>query len=806
MERRFGSRARRGNYSGRLRGPVSQHSHRDRQAVLSPRNLDGALPIRQPTLTQGAQHRSDRDPSTDTSYSARTAHTPKTTTIIDWRHEICHFLQLDPDATDKEVFDELQIASAKLKEAERAKNQTTIQQGPLRCQVIHRVSCAATGERLMYIEEPWTVHTGPYRSHLRGSEQVSNMELYLERNKDVSFLVLRDYLCCAEKSHSSTRPRFGKDTDTMLVQEQIEIVSDKLRSKLAGLSNAVLQGIPHPKFGRVEDDEDDIDNNYEDESKSSDNSDDNNSGIYYPYIWFYYRRRVIAEAIKYLEETHQEHLNVFCGYIQDRMSDEWDAVDNLISKGEITAEHIRYIYIPGDIIVSTPQGSAKTKLQAYVITNWVEVFSTSSDTFSASVPTASWSFDGKFQRNEYSLPIGHVPSLSHAFQICALNPHPMEFSDENIEITQSLRERGKMFWRCRGRNYVCYKSFVDDGMRTATDSRFMIDTKTLQQMHPNEHKATNCDDLGTEVLSKVDPPLEDEFILCLPPTIVGFNMQKKEWVTLDVDLIEDVVWNTDAFKFLVIEDRMKELVQAVVTNQIHAAESTDLIRGKGSGLTMLLHGGPGTGKTLTAESVAEVAKKPLYRVTCGDIGTKAEEVEKYLETIFLLGKTWDCVVLLDEADVFLEQRSLVNLDRNALVSGILILTSNRVGIFDEAFKSRIQLNLRYQNLNRGQRLEIWRNFISRLERLAGGDSRGGLEIDAEDILSHIDNLAKPELNGREIRNAISTARQLARYRKQPLGYKHLQSVIAEAEKFDQYLKDLHEGFSADERQNDKGER
>lgn len=129
-----------------------------------------------------------------------------------------------------------------------------------------------------------------------------------------------------------------------------------------------------------------------------------------------------------------------------------------------------------------------------------------------------------------------------------------------------------------------------------------------------------------------------------------------------------------------------------------------------------------------------------------------------------------------------------------------------MGIFDEAFKSRIQLNLRYQNLDRGQRLEIWRNFISRLERLADGDSRGGLKVDATDILSHIDNLAAPSLNGREIRNAISTARQLARYRKQPLGYEHLQSVIAEAEKFDQYLKDLHEGFSADERQNDKGER
>lgn len=57
----------------------------------------------------------------------------------------------------------------------------------------------------------------------------------------------------------------------------------------------------------------------------------------------------------------------------------------------------------------------------------------------------------------------------------------------------------------------------------------MIDIETLQQMHPKEHKAMNRDDLGIEVLSEQEPPPEDEFILCLPPTMVGFNMQKKEW-------------------------------------------------------------------------------------------------------------------------------------------------------------------------------------------------------------------------------------------------------------------------------------
>lgn len=57
----------------------------------------------------------------------------------------------------------------------------------------------------------------------------------------------------------------------------------------------------------------------------------------------------------------------------------------------------------------------------------------------------------------------------------------------------------------------------------------------------------------------------------------------------------------------------------MVRIHISTKMSSDIMEGKGNGLILLLHGGPGTGKTLTAESVAELAKKPLYRVTCGDM-------------------------------------------------------------------------------------------------------------------------------------------------------------------------------------------
>ncbi|KAI3322030.1 P-loop containing nucleoside triphosphate hydrolase protein [Xylariaceae sp. AK1471] len=349
-------------------------------------------------------------------------------------------------------------------------------------------------------------------------------------------------------------------------------------------------------------------------------------------------------------------------------------------------------------------------------------------------------------------------------------------------------------------------------------------------MHPPDEEAghvPNRDDLGPEIMSLDEPGLSDRFFMYLPTTVSGFNMQKKEWVTLRVGFMEDVAWNKEAFKLLVIDESTKELVQAVVTNQLQAEDHADLIHGKGNGLFILLHGGLGTGKTLTAESVAEIAQKPLYKVTCGDIGTKAEEVEKYLEVVLLLGKTWGCVVLLDEADIFLEQRSLSNLERNALVSvflrvleyydGIFILTSNRVGTFDEAFRSRIQLTLRYENLNQHQRHKIWENFIRRLETLEASKTAItsspsskratlGFGFDFEYIRAHIAELAKRNLNGREIRNAISTARQLAMYKGEPMKYGHLERVIKETSKFEDYITELNRGFSSDEIRKDKGER
>lgn len=72
-------------------------------------------------------------------------------------------------------------------------------------------------------------------------------------------------------------------------------------------------------------------------------------------------------------------------------------------------------------------------------------------------------------------------------------------------------------------------------------------------------------------------------------------------VDLDVDKFHLVTWNRDAFKRLVLEEKTKEMIHALVDIQTATKKMDDIITGKGNGLIVLLHGSPGTGKTLTAE-------------------------------------------------------------------------------------------------------------------------------------------------------------------------------------------------------------
>ena len=119
---------------------------------------------------------------------------------------------------------------------------------------------------------------------------------------------------------------------------------------------------------------------------------------------------------------------------------------------------------------------------------------------------------------------------------------------------------------------------------------------------------------------------------------------------------------------------MKLTLEAIARSYARSKEKTrnldaDIIKGKGEGKIFLLHGPPGTGKTLSAEVVAELTERPLLSLTCGDLGTTAVDVESNLNYWMWYGELWGAVILLDEADIYLESRELNEVERNSLVSG-----------------------------------------------------------------------------------------------------------------------------------------
>ncbi|EHK99106.1 putative Lon protease [Glarea lozoyensis 74030] len=366
-------------------------------------------------------------------------------------------------------------------------------------------------------------------------------------------------------------------------------------------------------------------------------------------------------------------------YIYENYGLEYDSADASFQRSCVSGPYIKYLFKPGDVLV---QGIGADR-NGYMLKTWPRLNSLGEEGLKAtgkdnrqsewSLEVSSWSFNGSFKRinSRLTLSVDDSDKIEHAIK--ELNIRPIKYASR--EDVKTLQKRGEMFWKCRERHFVSYQERGRGDLHSASSSeeRFMIDLKTFRDLHPEEEKnkfdenVSFSESFDKNAMAQERPP-DPSFLYLLPQKIIGYNMRRRKWVKLNADWLSKVIWDKKAFQKLVLEQKTKDLIEALIVSQISAEKSTDLISGKGNGLILLLHGGPGTGKNLTAESVAEIAEKPLYRVTCGDIGLEPEEVEQYLNSVLGLGKIWSYVVLLDETNVFLEERSMSDVKRNALVS------------------------------------------------------------------------------------------------------------------------------------------
>ncbi|KAK3941752.1 P-loop containing nucleoside triphosphate hydrolase protein [Diplogelasinospora grovesii] len=294
--------------------------------------------------------------------------------------------------------------------------------------------------------------------------------------------------------------------------------------------------------------------------------------------------------------------------------------------------------------------------------------------------------DGKWVGYVESRTLANVPQFSGSKSIHDLPFCPLSLHRDQDGVQKQLIARGSKVLSLKGQHLQGYKghALAEDKDKYGSvklkkfnsHGRVMIDPVTFNEIVPNN-----------SIVPQIPTPLiesklsDDEKMLLNPlASFVG---------AFAISRLEPVTWNDAIIDSLVLYQERKDFIRDLVRHHAQRDNTSafdDFVP-------------PGVGKTLTAEVVAEIAHRPLYVISSGELGETSSSVQARLMRAMELAETWKAVVLLDEADVFLAERDDDSLSRNAITSiflrhleyyqGILLLTTNRLDSFDEAFQSRI---------------------------------------------------------------------------------------------------------------------
>lgn len=198
----------------------------------------------------------------------------------------------------------------------------------------------------------------------------------------------------------------------------------------------------------------------------------------------------------------------------------------------------------------------------------------------------------------------------------------------------------------------------------------------------------------------------------------------------------------------------------------------------GWGLTVLLSGPPGTGKTMAAQVLGRELDADVYRVDLSQVVSKfIGETEKHLGALLDEASAAGIVLLFDEADALFGRRSEVrdardryaNLEVGFLLQrieeheGVVLLSTNRSGDMDEAFLRRFQFVLPFSLPDAPLRVRIWRGL---LPWGACGD-----DIDVDWLAERF------QVSGGDIRNAVLAAAFLAVGEGERIHQRHLLQAV-----------------------------
>jgi len=185
------------------------------------------------------------------------------------------------------------------------------------------------------------------------------------------------------------------------------------------------------------------------------------------------------------------------------------------------------------------------------------------------------------------------------------------------------------------------------------------------------------------------------------------------------------------------ETQVTRLKSLLSQEQLPQVQERLIKKGMRTGVCVLMHGEPGTGKTATAYELARQSGRDIIQVQVTDFMDKyVGESENKLKAIFNNYRTCckNCetipILLLNEGDAILSKRS-TNVEKsvdqmsNALqnilleemenLEGIMIVTTNLITNLDKAFERRFIFKIKFDKPGKDVKAHIWKSMIEELD-------------------------------------------------------------------------------------------
>ncbi|CZR62655.1 uncharacterized protein PAC_12552 [Phialocephala subalpina] len=515
---------------------------------------------------------------------------------------------------------------------------------------------------------------------------------------------------------------------------------------------------------------------------------------------------------------------------------------------EVTSEGLWTLFPVGTEVVG--KWFMETR-QIFVVKDFVSISPVAG--FGMGAYVVCWCYDWDGQKLVKTVYTFHIKETRGPKSIVDLPCYPLQYDPKKDELLSELIERGRQFrelylesqrsgnlLKCQGpvlqvggltqrrknpdtsddedddkndENYQRYGSsegsfdIIVDAATLIRDYGIMIGKENARTEY-NECTCMYCKRKGSESwealfrrsVPNVDDNLSKDFSYLLPPRVLGVLVKQKLFAQLPVKQISrtylgdfDEGWNK-----LQLDTQHKLTVKNMVAARLkHEPQSEqtvirDLIPGKGEGLVILLHGVPGVGKTTTAEALARYLKRHILRIDASDFDYQHPgQVGSILKKYFQLAYSWGVILLLDEADVFLQARTQYEIKQNALVSvllteveyfqGVLIMTTNRIMTIDIAVQSRLNYAIRFEYLSADALRNIFGTFQAMLDDSnCDTDERENIRSWVAD---NVEEMRDKGTNGRDVRNLFMGTQWLAEKDGGRIRLSHLKSVYQATQKF-----------------------